>query len=180
MTSRRSVALARLGLIGVLTLVTSSSAHRATPSQLNSGSLSRYLRPASKAELARCEAAARSVDLDVLCPLVLPKGQYDEPWCEDSKRNPCGYPCVFGVCFLAQVVFGAPHSYVGMGPGVGHFVVWATMQGRRSVVPCRVGKNVGSIESAGRKWTSGTVASNLPMTPVSVIEVDARSSTPES
>jgi hypothetical protein len=123
-----------------------------TPSQLHTGSLSRYRRPANRAEVVRCEVAAKSVDLVVLCALVLPKGQYGNPWCEDNKRNPCGYPCVFGVCFLAEIVFSAPQSYVGITPRVGHFVVWAVAQGRRLVVPCRVGRNIGSIENGARKW----------------------------
>jgi hypothetical protein len=151
--SGRRVAVVRLGLIALLpllTLVTSSSVNGATPSQLHTGPLSRYLRPASKAEVARCEVAARSVNLDVLCPLVLPKGQYVDPWCEGA--NPCGYPCIFGFCFLAEIMFTLPQSYVGIQPGVGHFVVYAVAQGRRVVVPCRVGRNVGSIENGGRKW----------------------------
>ena len=141
-----------MALLPLLALAISSSARGTTPSHLNTGALSRYLRPASNAEVTRCEIAARSVDLDVLCPLVLPKGQYDNPWCENDRANPCGYTCVFGVCFLAQVVFSAPQSYVGMQPGVGHFVVYTVAQGRRVVVPCRVGLKVGSIKNGGRKW----------------------------
>jgi hypothetical protein len=120
-----------------------SSAIGATPLG-SSGTLAQYLRPASKTEVTRCEDAARSVNLDVLCPLVMPKGQYNNPWCEEGKATPCGYPCVFGACFLAQIVYAAPHGYVGMAPGIGHFVVWATTQGRRFIVPCLVGRKVGS------------------------------------
>ena len=119
---------------------------------LNAGSLSRYLRPASHAEVTRCVVAARSVGLDVLCPSVLPKGQYADPFCGEGKENPCGYRCVFGACFLAEIVFSAPRTYVGTGPGSGHFVVWATGQGHRIVVPCLVGRKVGSIDSGGRRW----------------------------
>jgi hypothetical protein len=84
--------------------------------------------------------------------LVLPKGNDVDQWCGDGKVNPCGYPCVFGACFLAQIVFSAPRSYVGTASGMGHFVVWATTQGRRVVVPCLVGRSVGSIDNGGRKW----------------------------
>ncbi len=160
--------MARLGLIALsplLALVTSSSAIGAAPSHPNAGALSRYLRPASKAEVTRCEVAARSVSLDVLCPSDLPKGQYEDAWCENTKESPCGYPCVFGACFLAQIVFSAPRSYVGMAPGVGHFVVWATMQGQRVVVPCLVGRMVGFIDSGGRRWDiwhCGTQPTNDP------------------
>ena len=148
------MAVAHLGLIALLALLTftPSPVDGATRGHLNAGSLSQYLRPASQAEITRCEVAARSVDLDVLCPSVLPKGQYDDPWCEDTKESPCGYPCVFGACFLGQIVFTAPRSYVGMAPGSGHFVVWATTQGHRVVVPCLVGRKVGSIHNGDRKW----------------------------
>ena len=157
-----------VGLVALLPLsilVQSSSADGATPSHLDTGMLSQYLRPASKAEVTRCEVAARSVGLDVLCPSVLPRGPYVDPWCENNKENPCGYPCVSGECFLAQIVFSAPRSYVGMAPGVGHFVVWATAQGHRVVVPCLVGRKVGVIDSGGRQWDiwhCGTQPTNDP------------------
>jgi hypothetical protein len=89
----RVVAVAHLGLIALLALITftPSPVDGATRSYLNAGTLSRCLRPASQAEITRCEVAARSVDLDVLCPSVLPKGQYDDPWCEDTKESPCAF-----------------------------------------------------------------------------------------
>lgn len=154
-TLKRGATLTNLGLVvllPVLLLATVSSANGVTPTPPRTGTLSQYLRPASQLEVRRCEDAARSVDLDVLCPLLLPKGQYAYPWCEDSKANSCGYPCVFGACFLAEIVFTAPHRYVGMAPGMGHFVVWATTQGHRVVVPCLVGRKIGSIQNGGRKW----------------------------
>src|ERR1039458_6880573 len=102
--------LAFAALLPLFTFAASTFANGAIAAHSRTGSLSPYLRPASGAEVTRCEDAARSVDLDVLCPLVLPKGQYAYLWCENGKSNPCGYPCVFGACFLAQVVFTAPHT----------------------------------------------------------------------
>lgn len=144
--------LAFVAIVLVLASAGFSSASGATPSPGSSGTLAQYLRPASKIEVTRCEDSARSVKLDVLCPLVMPKGQYDNSWCEEGKATSCGYPCVFGACFLAQIVYAAPHGYVGMAPGIGHFVVWATTQGRRVIVPCLIGRKVGSVENGGRKW----------------------------
>jgi hypothetical protein len=145
----------QLAFVALILLVSSagfSSATGATSSPGSSGTLAPYLRPASKIEVTRCEDAARSVNLDVLCPLVMPKGQYDNPWCEGGKATACGYPCVFGACFLAQIVYAAPRGYVGMASGIGHFVVWATTQGRRVIVPCLIGRKVSSVENGGRKW----------------------------
>jgi len=97
--------------------------------------------------------------------LVLPKGQDADQWCGDGTASPCGYPCIFGACFLAQIDFSAPPSYVGVAPGVGHFVVWATTEGHRLVVPCLVGREVDTIENGGRKWDvwhCGTQPANDP------------------
>lgn len=168
MTSRKRIVVAALGLIALLPLfviASSGPVDGATQSHVKTVSLSRYLRPASKAEITRCEVAARAVDLDVLCPSVLPKGQYEDPWCENSKQSPCGYPCVFGDCFLAQIVFTAPRSYVGTARGFGHFVLWATTQGHRVVIPCLVGRKVASIDNGDKRWDvwhCGTQPANDP------------------
>ena len=112
-----------------------------------------YLRPATNTEVIDCTNAAQMVGLDVLCPLVLPKGQYTDPWCKNDRQDPCAYSSsVYGASFLAQAVFTAPKSYVGVSPGLGHFVVWATTQRNRVVVPCLIGRKVGAIENGGRNW----------------------------
>jgi len=128
-------------------------AHTAATAVTKPSTLSPYLRAATSGEVVNCESASRSVGLDALCPLVLPGGQYTTPWCQNDKQDPCAYmSSVYGASLLAQAVFKAPPDYVGMQAGVGHFVVWATTQGNRAVVPCLVGSKVDSMTNAGRNW----------------------------
>jgi len=155
MNRRRQIRVPVVAALALTSLLISlgacSSAGATRPPPVKATPLSPYLRPATSIEVFDCEQAARSVGLDVLCPLVLPQGQYVDPWC-GVATSPCGYHSVYGVSFLAQVVFTAPSGYVGQSAGLGHFVVWANTQGRRIVIPCLVGRKVGSVESGGRPW----------------------------